>query len=405
MTFSELKTEVKDRLGYTSTTADTRVGRLINKIYREVGTGIGMSFARQTNASATVTIGNANVTFTAVEKVLQVWRLDGDTPIVLDEVLLAEQRENITSDSDKPTAWALVSTASNSVTIRLNAAPETAYTLYADVIAEVSDLSGSNEPAFSESFHDILIEGVLKDEYRKLEKIQLARDSEATFQRRMSDLRMFVAKSNYLDIQQGKVSSTARAGTSGGSGSIASTALTITALWTFDRDTSAPFAVTDTSAYVANLFAEGVGNVTTDRLIGRDTAATGESEQLTVGGGIEFTGSGGIQRSALTGDVTASAGSNTTAIAAGVIVTADLGDDQVTYAKIQDVAANSFLARAAAADGDVSAVALAASQLAGRGSTGNIAAITLGAALAMSTTTLNVTIDDESLILATQVFA
>lgn len=65
-------------------------------------------------------------------------------------------------------------------------------------------------------------------------------------------------------------------------------------------------------------------NIATDRLVGRDTAATGDPEELTVGAGLEFTGSGGIQRSALTGDVTAAAGSGTTAIAAGVILDADV---------------------------------------------------------------------------------
>jgi hypothetical protein len=35
-------------------------------------------------------------------------------------------------------------------------------------------VSGSQEPAFPESFRDILIEGVLADEYRKLEKATLA---------------------------------------------------------------------------------------------------------------------------------------------------------------------------------------------------------------------------------------
>ena len=53
----------------------------------------------------------------------------------------------------------------------------------------------------------------------------------------------------------------------------------------------------------------------TDRLLGRDTAAAGDVEELTVGGGLEFTGSAGIQRSALTGDVTASAGSGATTVA------------------------------------------------------------------------------------------
>lgn len=49
-------------------------------------------------------------------------------------------------------------------------------------------------------------------------------------------------------------------------------------------------------------------NISTDRLLGRDTAASGDVEELTVGGGIEFTGSGGIQTSAFTGDATKTAG-------------------------------------------------------------------------------------------------
>jgi hypothetical protein len=55
-------------------------------------------------------------------------------------------------------------------------------------------------------------------------------------------------------------------------------------------------------------------NIATDRLLGRDAAATGDVEEITVGGGLEFSGSTGIQRSALTGDVTAAAGSAATDI-------------------------------------------------------------------------------------------
>jgi hypothetical protein len=84
-------------------------------------------------------------------------------------------------------------------------------------------------------------------------------------------------------------------------------------------------------------------NIATDRLIGRDTASSGDPEELTVGGGLEFTGSGGIQRSALTGDVTASAGSNGTTIP----------NDTVTYAKMQNVsAASRILGRKTASAGD-----------------------------------------------------
>lgn len=67
-------------------------------------------------------------------------------------------------------------------------------------------------------------------------------------------------------------------------------------------------------------------SMATDRLLGRDTAATGVAEEVAVGGGLEFTGAPGIQRSALTGDVTASAGSNATTVAnvaAGATVSID----------------------------------------------------------------------------------
>ena len=121
-----------------------------------------------------------------------------------------------------------------------------------------------------------------------------------------------------------------------------------------------------------------IQNVATDRILGRDAAGSGTVEELTVSGGLEFTGTG-IQRSALTGDVTASAGSGTTTIA----------NDAVTYAKLQNASAgNVVLARAAGTSGDYGEVALSASNLLGRGSTGDVTAITLGTGLSMSGTTL-----------------
>ena len=62
----------------------------------------------------------------------------------------------------------------------------------------------------------------------------------------------------------------------------------------------------------------------TDRLLGRDTAGAGDVEELTVSGGIEFTGSGGLQTSAFTGNVTKTAGGTTLTIANGVVAPAML---------------------------------------------------------------------------------
>lgn len=87
-----------------------------------------------------------------------------------------------------------------------------------------------------------------------------------------------------------------------------------------------------------------IQNVTaTDRILGRDSAGAGDVEELSVSGGIEFTGSGGIQTSAFTGDVTKSSGGTSTTIA----------NDAVTYAKLQNVSATSrVLGRKGAGAGD-----------------------------------------------------
>lgn len=60
-----------------------------------------------------------------------------------------------------------------------------------------------------------------------------------------------------------------------------------------------------------------MANMATDRLLGRDTAGSGSPEEIALDDTLEFTGSGSIQRAALTGDVTANAGSNTTSIPNG----------------------------------------------------------------------------------------
>lgn len=88
------------------------------------------------------------------------------------------------------------------------------------------------------------------------------------------------------------------------------------------------------------------------------------------------------------GDIVVSSSGTVWEIDSGAVGTNELAADAVTYAKMQNASANTVIARSAGTSGDLGEVALAASRLLGRGSTGDIAAISVGAGLAFSGTSL-----------------
>ena len=85
-----------------------------------------------------------------------------------------------------------------------------AFVLTADVEVNLATLSGVGVPAFAESFHDLLVYGAVAIELEKMEKYELAKAQEARCEGRISELRMFIAKSAYRTMWQGKTSPVGR---------------------------------------------------------------------------------------------------------------------------------------------------------------------------------------------------
>ena len=125
------------------------------------------------------------------------------TQWILGERTMDEMRA-MPVQADPPQYWAPQNIGAATVTVQLDSIPSTAYILNADVEVNITDLSGSSVPAFPQDFHDILVRGGLADELYKMEKYDLSAVQEEKFQNRLSELRLFIAKSNGLAIFQGR---------------------------------------------------------------------------------------------------------------------------------------------------------------------------------------------------------
>lgn len=243
-TFAGIVTDVMKRLNYSSAEARERVENAVNDRYKQATSSVGLNITRRATAQTNVTIGVSTVTFTGIEKVITVTDKTVTPYIILTEVTLDELRALEPFSSSSPKKFAVQSMGASTVTILLDCIPQTAFTLYTDGYAQSTTLAGTQIPAFSEDFHDILFSGACADEYRKMEKLKLAEDSESMYAQRLSDLRMFIAKSSLKDIWQGKTSSTqlgTRASGSGGSGAgNGALSYTQSGLITFDRTSASP---------------------------------------------------------------------------------------------------------------------------------------------------------------------
>lgn len=212
MIFEELVSEVCERLNLTSDEAKSRVGREINSRYKRVTTSIGLDVSRQLMVPITLNdSGSADTEHRATgivsaEKVLAFMDRTSTRDVILQRVTVDELLV-LPINTSKPSCWAEYRMSGTNVTVLFDmklTSPAT-YSVYANTISKVTTLAGNNAPAFPESFHEILIFGTMADEYRKMEKPSFAKECEDDFERRLSDLRMFLARSAWQQIYQGKL--------------------------------------------------------------------------------------------------------------------------------------------------------------------------------------------------------
>lgn len=215
MTFDEIVSTTMTRLNLTSTEAQTRIGVYVNERYKQVTSSIGLITSRRATETIIVdpldTISFPDLpqlTIDDMEKVNKVSLIgplgDGVGVRVLKQLTYDEITSYGTLNG-VPHAWAPYRMGSGEVTIILNAVTtDTDFTLTFEGYDIAETLSGNANPFIPTDFHDILVEGAKSDELMKMEKPSLAAISEQKFVSRLSDLRMFIAKSAYLDIIQGK---------------------------------------------------------------------------------------------------------------------------------------------------------------------------------------------------------
>lgn len=200
MTFQDIQNDVIDRLGveYDGKIL-ARTGRFINQRYREVVSGVGLQTAVRTLAMANTVVGNRSVTFPC-EKLFAVFDPSVTPPRVLGERSFDELR-NLTIGTDPPLQYAIQVMQATSVTIWLDCTPASVYPLQADAEVNVLDLTGTQEPNFAADYHDILVHGALADEWESTDKGRL---HEQKFEKRLAELRYFIAKSAYGKLYQHK---------------------------------------------------------------------------------------------------------------------------------------------------------------------------------------------------------
>lgn len=196
-------------MALTAPDAKARILKELNIRYRHVTSSIGLITSRRVEVFQPVVLNTQMVTFTGIEKIdalfYKVTQNNVTTNKFLD-LITDDEMLNERIRSQSPSKYSIFNMNFNSIIVKINMVQTTGtpLVLYAHGLVDASNLSGTASPIFPASFHDILIHGVEADEYKRKRQTPESNDSEQKFENRLSDLRMFIAKSAYQDIHRGK---------------------------------------------------------------------------------------------------------------------------------------------------------------------------------------------------------
>jgi hypothetical protein len=192
------------RLGLTAESQRLRIRDAINDRLRQVTSTLNLGRTRRSTTTFVTVAGTATVSATGVSALETLY--DPTTlkrPLTEVSLPWIRARDAASEVTGAPEHYAVQSHTSDILTLRLYPKPDAIYTLHADIMAVGTDLDSPDDtPGFPSDFHDLLVDGVLADEYNRVEKARpMAQAHEGKFEKRLGDLRLHIARTAWLSRQ------------------------------------------------------------------------------------------------------------------------------------------------------------------------------------------------------------
>lgn len=201
MTFEELQDAVMTPLNLTSSEARARVKVWLNLRYREVQSSLNLARTRRGSTTISTVSGQDTVVVSGVAKLFGLY--DDEVlhaPLVeegLDEILTRQTSATVVAP---PRLYAIDQHVNDDVVVRLYPTPDATRELLGDALLAGTDMEDDDdEPTIPVDFHDVLVHGAMADEYTKMDKARSAAMKEAKFEKRLGELRLFLAKTAKRD--------------------------------------------------------------------------------------------------------------------------------------------------------------------------------------------------------------